>query len=71
MAQALLRRTRRFFIKTGNEVRALNAGATAPQELLRALIHEDGFLRIPVLVVDDTLVRGWNEDAYRAALGLQ
>ncbi len=63
-------RTRRFFLKAGNEVKALNAGTATEEELFRALIHEDGFLRIPVLVVDDTLVRGWNEEAYRAALGV-
>ena len=38
---------------------------------MRFLIHEDGFLRIPVLVVGETLVRGWHEEAYRSALGIR
>ena len=44
---------------------------TPREDLMRFLIHEDGFLRIPVLVVAETLVRGWHEEAYRTALGLR
>ncbi len=71
MAQSLLGQTRRLLVKSGSEVKELDAEKTPREDLLRVLIHEDGFLRIPVLVIDDTLVRGWNEDAYRAALGVQ
>jgi hypothetical protein len=33
------------------------------------LVHEDGFLRVPVLVVGDLIVRGYTEEIYREALG--
>ena len=33
------------------------------------LLHDDGFLRVPVLVLDDLIVRGFTEDLYREALG--
>ena len=57
-------------MKVGNEVREMDA-KTPREDLMRFLIHEDGFLRIPVLVVGETLVRGWHEEAYRTALGLR
>ncbi len=57
-------------MKVGSELRELDAAAPR-EDLMRFLIHEDGFLRIPVLVVGETLVRGWHEDAYRSALGIR
>lgn len=41
----------------------------AEPDALRYLLHEDGFLRVPVLVLGDLLVRGFTEDLYREALG--
>ena len=43
---------------------------TAPTDtdVLKYLVHEDGFLRVPVLVLGDLLVRGFTEDLYREAL---
>jgi len=35
----------------------------------RYLVHEDGFLRVPVLLVGDLLVRGYTEELYLEALG--
>ncbi len=35
------------------------------------LVHEDGFLRVPVLVLDDLVVRGYTEEIYREALTLR
>jgi hypothetical protein len=32
-------------------------------------VHEDGFLRVPLLIMSDLLVRGFTEDLYREALG--
>lgn len=57
-------------MKVGTELTELDAAAPR-EDLMRFLIHEDGFLRIPVLVVGETLVRGWHEDAYRTALGVR
>jgi hypothetical protein len=34
----------------------------------RYLLHEDGFLRVPVLLLDDLLVRGFTEALYGEAL---
>jgi hypothetical protein len=38
------------------------------QERLTHLHQGEGFLRVPVLVVGDLLVRGYTEDLYREAL---
>lgn len=37
--------------------------------MLAYLVHEDGLLRVPVLVLDDLVVRGYTEALYREALG--
>jgi hypothetical protein len=36
--------------------------------LTRYLVHDDGFLRVPVLVLGDLLVRGYTDELYREAL---
>lgn len=33
------------------------------------LVHDDGLMRVPVLVWDDLLVRGYTDELYREALG--
>ena len=33
------------------------------------LVHDDGFMRVPVLIWGDLLVRGYTEELYREALG--
>jgi arsenate reductase-like glutaredoxin family protein len=68
---ALARGARRLLVKSGQEVVRLDA-ARAPiedAEAERYLVHDDGFLRVPVLVWGDLLVRGYTEDLYREALG--
>ncbi len=51
----------------------LDAGRSPLSEAdaARYLVHEDGFLRVPVLVLDDLLVRGFTEELYREAIGAQ
>jgi hypothetical protein len=68
---ALARGARRFLVKLGAETIRLDAGGgpLVEGDAIRYLLHEDGFLRVPVLVVDDLLVRGFTEDLYREALG--
>lgn len=39
-------------------------------EAERYLVHEDGFLRVPLLILDDLFVRGYTEDLYREALAM-
>lgn len=67
---ALARRARRFLIKVGQETLRFDA-ATNPisdAQVQVCLIHEDGFLRVPVLVVGDLLIRGFTEELYQEAL---
>jgi len=65
---ALARDARRLLVKSGDGVLRLDA-PLADADIVRHLVHEDGFLRVPVLVLDDVLVRGYTEELYRAALG--
>ena len=67
---ALARGARWLLAKVGQEVVRLDA-ARAPitdVEAERYLVHDDGFLRVPVLVLGDLFVRGYTEDLYREAL---
>jgi len=69
-ALALARQARRLLVKAGAEVRRLEGGpALVEAEAARHLVHDDGLLRVPVLVLGDLLVRGYTEDLYREALG--
>lgn len=38
-------------------------------ELARYLIHEDGWMRVPILIDGGRLVRGYTEALYHQALG--
>ena len=44
-------------------------GPFTDEELRKYLVHEDGFMRVPVLVIDDLIVRGYSDALYRDALG--
>jgi arsenate reductase-like glutaredoxin family protein len=61
---------RRFLVKAGREIVRLDAPDAPLSETDAAayLLHEDGFLRVPVLLIDDLCVRGFTEDLYREAL---
>jgi len=67
----LARRARRFLVKTGQEIVRLDRRTreVTDADVLRYLLHDDGFLKVPVLVLDDLVVRGFTEDLYREALG--
>jgi len=67
-ALALARGARRLLVKSGDGVLSLGAPLT-DADIVRYLVHEDGFLRVPVLVLGDLLVRGYTEELYREALG--
>lgn len=68
---ALARRARRLVVKAGQETLRFDAGQNpiTDAEILAYLVHEDGFLRVPVLVLGDLLVRGYTEEIYREVLG--
>ncbi len=70
---ALAGGARRLLAKVGAEMVRVDAGAgpLAESDAVRYLLHPDGFLRVPVLVVGDLLVRGFTEDLYREALGVR
>ena len=63
---ALARRARRLLVKSGTSVASVD-GPFTDDELARHLVHADGFLRVPVLVIGETIVRGYTEALYREA----
>jgi arsenate reductase-like glutaredoxin family protein len=70
-AREIARRARRLYVKAGRETVRFDA-ARAPfteADVLPHLVHEDGLLRVPVLIVDDLVVRGYTESLYREAFG--
>jgi len=40
----------------------------AETDLRRAFVHEDGQLKIPVLLLDDVIIRGFDEPTYAMLL---
>ncbi len=67
---ALARGVRRFLVKSGAAVVELDRARqpVGDADVLALLVHEDGFLRVPVLIAGDLLVRGFTDDLYRRAL---
>lgn len=41
--------------------------ALSDDEIAGALLHSDGFVNVPILIVGDLLVRGFTDDLYREA----
>ena len=68
---AMARHARRLLIKTGDEIVRLEPDRSAPEDpaVERYLVHEDGFMRVPVLLVDDLLVRGYTDSLYAEVFG--
>ncbi len=66
----LARRARRFLIKVGQDTLRFEAVANpiTEQQVHTYLVHDDGFLRVPVLTMENLLVRGYTEELYREAL---
>jgi arsenate reductase-like glutaredoxin family protein len=69
-ALAIARGVRRFLVKAGEGYveRDVAAQPVDDAEALRWLLHEDGLLRVPVLVWGDLLVRGYTDELYERAL---
>ena len=66
----MARGARRFLIKAGKDTLRFDA-ATRPlgeAEAAAYLVHDDGLLRVPILILGDLLVRGYTEELYREAL---
>lgn len=70
-ALELAARAGRLVVKVGRETLRFDAAANpiSREEAEAYLVHEDGFLRVPVLVVGDLVVRGYTEEIYREVLG--
>ncbi len=64
---ALARGARRLLLRAGDGVLRLDA-PLADDALAQHLVHADGFLRVPVLVLGDVLVRGYSDALYCEAL---
>ena len=65
---ALARGARRLIVKAGDTIVRLD-GPLTDADVATYLVHDDGFLRVPVLVIGDVLVRGYTDALYREALG--
>jgi hypothetical protein len=55
-------------VKLGDAIVRLD-GPFSDADLTKYLVHEDGFMRVPVLMIGDLIVRGYSEALYREALG--
>ncbi len=66
----LARRARRFLVKSGATVVELDRARqpVGDADVLALLLHQDGLLRVPVLLLGDLLVRGFTDDLYRRVL---
>ena len=64
---ALARSARRTLVKAGDTIVRLD-GPLTDADAAKHLVHADGFLRVPVLVIGDMLVRGYTDALYREAL---
>jgi len=65
---ALAHGARRLLVKAGDTIVRLE-GPLADADVVKYLVHDDGFLRVPVLLLGDVLVRGYTDALYREALG--
>jgi arsenate reductase-like glutaredoxin family protein len=67
-ALALARKARRLVAARGKKTVVLDVTASDDETLLGHLLGPTGNLRAPTIVVGDTLVVGFNEEAYRSVL---
>ena len=56
-----------MLVKAGDTIVRLE-GPLADADAAKYLVHEDGLLRVPVLVIGDVIVRGYTDALYREAL---
>ncbi|MBI3635723.1 MAG: hypothetical protein HY216_05820 [Candidatus Rokubacteria bacterium] len=68
-ALALARRARRLLVKTREGIVRADVAPSSADDLARWLVHPDGYLNVPILLVDDLLVRGYTPEMYEEALG--
>jgi hypothetical protein len=69
-APKLVAGARRLLVKAGREILSFDeAHPITAAEIDAYLVHADGFVNVPVLVMGDLLVRGYTDELYRRALG--
>jgi hypothetical protein len=58
-----------LLVKAGNEILRFDTAThrLSDTEVRRYLVHEDGFMRVPVLLVGALVVRGYTEALYAEA----
>ena len=70
VAPTLVAGARRVLVKAGREIlRFDERRPITPADIDAYLVHADGFVNVPVLVMGDLVVRGYTEELYRQALG--
>ena len=71
VALELAARARRLVVKVGPDTLRFDAARNpiSREQAEAYLVHEDGFLRVPVLVLGDLVVRGYTEEIYGETLG--
>jgi len=67
-AARLVKAAKQVVVAKGKLVRTFAPAGKSPDEIVEAVLGPTGNLRAPALVVGDTLLVGWNEEAYAAAL---
>jgi arsenate reductase-like glutaredoxin family protein len=69
-ALELARGARRLLIKVGSDIVRFDCvrNPLIEEQAKAYLVHDDGLMRVPVLVCEDLLVRGFTEELYREAL---
>lgn len=63
-----MKAAKRVIVSKGKRVLRFAPGGKAPDEIVDAVLGPTGNLRAPALVVGDTLLVGWNAEAYSDAL---
>ena len=67
--RVLARSATRLLVKAGPEILRVDArGPLSDADIDRYLVHQDGFLNVPVLLLDTMLIRGFTEPLYHEAL---
>ena len=69
---ALVRERRTCHVRWEGSILTWNQEQSpAPEERLRQyFIHKDGGIRVPVLVAEEAIIRGYDEETYRRVLRL-
>jgi hypothetical protein len=67
-AAALVKAARRVIVARGKKVQEWEPGGKAKAEIVSALLGPTGNLRAPCLRVGGTLLVGFDEESFRAAL---